>query len=482
MVEVRAGGAASLLSGQWIKYLLQVASLVVLSRLLEPEDFGLVAMVTAVGGVATVIGDFGLSLAAIRATHLTRQQKSNLFWINSTLGIVLGLVVILVSPTLGAFYGDPRIVTIGYWMALTFALNGAAVQFKVEINRRAEFRNLAAIDVVSQFCGFIFSAGLALAGGGYWALMAQIIAIPAVGLVLAVLLAKWRPSWWQWSAGTRGYLGFGAMTSATQVMNYVANNIAAVAIGRSSGPDVVGYYNRAFQLAALPVQQIASPLTRLMLPYLSERADNRQAFAFAVGRVQTVLGFVLVAIISAIGGAAVPVVALLLGDGWGDSALFVQILAVGSVFQSLSYAYYWATLAAGRARLLFWVELPGRVVSIAAVLLLAPHSPHLAAAGASAGAIVIWILAVVVVPRHLGLDWRPALGSAIRILAVFGTAASAAGGTAYLLTHLPVAWALLSAACAWIVTVGLSMFFPPVRGDARAVIALLRGHRDIEGS
>src|SRR6201998_2451678 len=102
------GGFAKVCS-QGANFALRVGSLMVLARLLDPKDFGLVGMVTAFTGVLTLFRDFGLSAAAIQRTNVTDEQISTLFWINMFVGVLLGLVVVAAAPAIAAFYHEPRL-------------------------------------------------------------------------------------------------------------------------------------------------------------------------------------------------------------------------------------------------------------------------------------------------------------------------------------------------------------------------------------
>ena len=92
-----ARGSAITLGGQWVKFLIQFTSIAVLARVLSPDDFGKMAMVMAVVGAATVIGDFGLSLASVQASEISENQRSNLFWINTAIGLLLTVLVFALS-------------------------------------------------------------------------------------------------------------------------------------------------------------------------------------------------------------------------------------------------------------------------------------------------------------------------------------------------------------------------------------------------
>ena len=130
----RGGGTTVLAQG--LRLVLQFGSVVVLARLLDPTAFGLVAMVTAVIGVAELVRDFGLSTAAVRAKHLDHDQQTNLFWTNTALGLGCSLLAAALSPVVAAVYGEPVLVEVVLALAGVFAVNGASTQFRVALTRQ----------------------------------------------------------------------------------------------------------------------------------------------------------------------------------------------------------------------------------------------------------------------------------------------------------------------------------------------------------
>lgn len=463
-------GVIHLLSGQWAKYALQIASLIVLSRLVSPEDFGLLAMVTAVVGIATVLGDFGLSLAAIRAQSLSQAERSNLFWLNTFLGLLLAALCAALAPLLAVLYDDERVTLIALALAPTFLLNGMGVQFRVELNRRRQFGGLALSDVLAQLAGLIAGVAAGLMGFGYWALVAQSFVISLVSLLFAASLARWVPSWWAARTSVRGFLRFGYLTSAAQVVNYISSNLGPVMIGTVFGASQLGFFNRAFQLAALPVQQMASPLTRIALPYLAARVDDAEGFAVATRRALTALAYPLLAVLSLIAGLAQPLVVVLLGHDWAQAAPYVQVLALGGAFQALGYVYYWAMLASNRAGLLFLVELPGRILTVGLCFVAISVGPVWIAAAMSAGLISIWLLGTFVGCPRIGISPRRVLGAAVRPLAVFVLAGTASGLACQAMSDIGPAVQLLVAVAAWLAVCGLALLIiRAVREDLGAL-------------
>src|SRR3974390_510292 len=164
------GGLLTLIS-QGSQFVLQTVSTVALARLLVPADFGLVAMVTAVTGLASAFADFGLSEATIQRKEITHEQVSMLFWINVAIGLVLTLITAALGPVLAQFYREPRLVAITLLMSLNFLLGGLRVQPNALLKRQMRFSALAWRDIASYAVAVPVGITMAWRGAGYWALV-----------------------------------------------------------------------------------------------------------------------------------------------------------------------------------------------------------------------------------------------------------------------------------------------------------------------
>ncbi|HHW4673437.1 MAG TPA: oligosaccharide flippase family protein, partial [Xylella fastidiosa subsp. pauca] len=149
------GGAVVTMLGQGARVVIQFSIIVLLARLLNPHDYGLMAMVTAIVGVADILRDFGLSSAAIQAKQITNAQRDNLFWINSGIGSALSLVVFVAAQLIADFYREPALVTITQVLAINFLLNGMATQYRANLSREMRFGQLALSDIGAQVLGLL---------------------------------------------------------------------------------------------------------------------------------------------------------------------------------------------------------------------------------------------------------------------------------------------------------------------------------------
>ncbi|WP_309133822.1 lipopolysaccharide biosynthesis protein [Cellulomonas sp.] len=383
-------GAAVTLLGQGTRAVVLVTGVVVLARLLEPEDYGLLAMVVAFTGVAEVVRDFGLTNAAVRTPHLTTGQRTNLFWLSSGIGAALGLLVLAASPLVAAFYADPRLQGVAAWLSLTFVLNGVMAQYKADLNRTLRFGALTGVEVAGQVTGLATAVLLALGGAGYTALVAQQLVQLLAQLVLLLAVARWLPGPWVRGESVRPFVRFGANLVGGQMLGYVGNHVDTVVIGSTLGAGPLGLYNRAYQLLVLPLHQVNAPMTRVALPVLARLQDQPARYRqFLLTGQTAMLG--LVTTLLAFAAAQAPALVLVaLGPRWEQTAGIFQVLTLGGFFVMAGYACYWVYLSLGLTREHLRLQLVTAPVQVLCVLVGSQWGLYGVAWGWSLGVLLQW--------------------------------------------------------------------------------------------
>ena len=320
------GGLARLFA-QGANLVLRIVSLMILARLLDPKDFGLVGMVTAFTGVLTLFRDFGLSSAAIQHPTVTEQQISTLFWINILLGALLGLIMAAIAPVIAAFYHEPRLFGVTAVMATGFILNAAGIQHSALLQRQMRFTALSVISVFSLTAGSAIAIGGAEIGYGYWALVGMSVMTPLVATIGFWVTTGWVPGMPHRRAAIRSMLHFGGTLTLNGVVAYVAYNAEKVMIGRSWGPDAIGIYGRGYQLVNLPTDNLNAAVGEVAFSALSRLQDDpiRLKSYFLKG-LSMVLGLTL-PITIACALFADDVVLFFLGPTWKETAAIVRLLA-----------------------------------------------------------------------------------------------------------------------------------------------------------
>ncbi len=407
--------------GQAIKLALQVGSVVVLSRLLTPHDYGLVAMVAVVVGVADIFRDFGLSSAAVQAPSLSDRQRDNLFWINTLSGVGLSVVAWFTAPLVASLYGVEELTSVMRALAVLFTLNGLATQYRAGLTRGMRFGALAASDIVGSALGLLAGVMGALAGWGYHALIAQQVTQVLVMTLSTVVVSRWLPARPTRGADMSGLLRYGWHMVGSQVINYVGKNADTVIVGGRFGPSAAGLYNRGYQLLMVPMSQVLAPATSVALPVLSRLQDQPARYAAFVVRAQLLLGYSLVAALGLVAGAAQPLVAVALGDQWGEVTPILRLFAVAGACDGLAFVGYWIYLSKGLTADLRRFTLISTGLRLVCLLVGSQWGVVGVAAGFALAPALAWPLSLWIIARRSRMDTRPLLEGAGRVLVLAAT-------------------------------------------------------------
>lgn len=267
------GGAAKICA-QAANLLLRTGSLMILARLLDPKDFGLVGMVTAVIGVFSVFRDFGLSAAAVQRMTVTEDQASTLFWINLLVGAMLAMLALALAPLVVVFYHEKRLLGVTAVLATAFLFNAAGVQHSSMLERQMRFITLSVIDIVSLLVSTAIGIGMALRGFGYWALVATTTVTPIVYTIGVWMTTAWVPGMPRKQSGIRSMLRFGGTVTLNGLVMYIASNFEKVLLGRFWGVDALGIYGRAYQLINIPTDNLNSAAGGVAFAALSRLQDD----------------------------------------------------------------------------------------------------------------------------------------------------------------------------------------------------------------
>jgi PST family polysaccharide transporter len=467
----RRGGAV-LLGAQVVRVLGQMATLVVLARLLPPSAFGLLAMVAAIGVVLDLVKEFGLSAATIQKQDITHAQVSALFWINTAVGGLLGASLFFTAPVVAQFYSQPELEGVTRWLAAGFVVSGLTVQHWALLRRQMRFGAIAGMETGADLAGFAAAIGLAVAGAGYWSLVAQRLLPPAILLVASWWLCRWRPARPSRAAGVSSLLAFGAGLTGSQLASALARSVDQILIGWLWGPAVLGLYERTTRLLLVPINSINAPVYATAMPALSRLLDNPAHYRSMFGQVMQKLGLLTMPVFALAAVTADWVVAILFGPAWHEAVPLVALFSLSATYLPVLMAVTLLYLSQARTGEMLRAMLIDSGLAIAAILIGLPWGVvGIATAVALAGLVVRTPLAFWFAARRgpvpVTAIWR-ALAPPISI----AVAVAAAVGALRTVTPDPTPGAIaeIASAALAIVTLGL-LAWPETRRELRQLLA-----------
>jgi O-antigen/teichoic acid export membrane protein len=469
------GGVAKLCT-QAANFLLRIGSLMVLARLLEPRDFGLVGMVTALTGVLNLFRDFGLSTATVQRVHVTEEQISTLFWLNVSVGVILGLLVIVSAPVVVAFYHEPRLFGVMAVLATGFLFNAAGVQHAAILQRHMRFTALAAIDMISLVVSTAVGIGMAISGYGYWALVGMTVTLPLVATVGLWRTTAWIPGRPRKQAGIRSMMRFGSTITLNGLVIYVAYNLEKILLGRFWGAETVGMYGRAYQLINIPTDNLNAAVGEVAFAALSRVQDDahRLKAYFLKGYAFVLILTVPMTIVCAL--FADDLIAVLLGPKWPDTAAIFRLLAPTILIFAMINPLGWLLFSTGLVRRSLNIALFIAPLVIAGYVIGLPYGPKGVALAYSA-VMTLWVVPHIVWCVHgTVVSFRDILVAVSRPLLSGVVAAAFAFGVQLLYGHLlpPLPRLVVGVTVLLGVYLGMLMY---VMGQKAFYLDLLRGMR-----
>lgn len=412
-----ARGAAVTITAQAARMMVQILGVVILSRLLDARDYGLLAMALSVITFGEIFRDFGLSSAAIQSPTLSRAERDNLFWLNTGIGVVLASLALAVAPLVAGIYGQPDLQPIVQALAAVFVLNGLTTQYRAGLVRGLRFRAVAAAEVGSAALGLAVAVVCALGGLQYWAIVVQQLTAAGTLLLGMALAGRWLPRLYTRGVPMRRFVRFGAHLLGSQIVGYAANNVDTWLIGVRFGPTVLGFYNRAFQFLMTPMNQVRSPSTTVALPVLSKLSDDQPRFDRFVRQGQLALALPVGIAMATVAGCASAIVPVVLTEEWSASIPYLRLFAVAAMFQTLAYVGYWIYLARGLTDVLLRYSIVAAVVKVGCILVGSQWGPLGVAAGYAAAPMIEWPISLWWLGRNTQIPRRALYGNALRIVA-----------------------------------------------------------------
>jgi PST family polysaccharide transporter len=348
-------GIAFTASGQASRIVINLLAIVVLSRLLDQEAFGIIAIATIVVGAAQVLAEPGLGAATIQASSINMRQVSSLFYLNVLSGVVVACLSVLAAPLYADAVGEPTVGPVLQLLSFVFLLNGLAAQSDAVLRRRMMFSQIVAVDVFSALAGVVSAIVAALAGMGYWSLALQPLVASAVRVVGLVAISPWKPWPMERPTDVSSYVGFGMKMLAGNLVNAASGSIAPLFIKFAGGVQVLGLWDRAGAIAYMPTRQIAPAVFAVLAPAMARVANQKSRIEHALE-----VGLRQIAIVSSFLAlqfivSARPIVDVLLGPGWHDASVFLSLLAIMGIVEPISRLMANALVASGQpGALLVW--------------------------------------------------------------------------------------------------------------------------------
>lgn len=431
----------------WFTQAFSLAVFLLLARLLDPVDFGIVAMAAVFTDLMADLVMAGGNRVLVQRERLERSHVDVVFTM-VLIAVALGAVLLNVAaPLLASLYGVPEIAPIVRWLSLSFVLTGLSVVPIALLSREMRFASLGARSLVATSVGGVVGIAMALQGAGAYAIVGQSLANGAVGLAMLAFAVRWRPRLSLSRSHIRDVGGFALSDIGARVVGVLYEKTLPFVVGIVLGPTVVGYLNLAWRIMNMPARLLIGPVGSVLMPSLSRVQHDPVRLAAFFREATALSAFMAYPAFLGLAAIAPELVVLAAGEKWLPAAVVLQMQALFSLMRPPSEYGKALLFAIGRPRRVLDITVVSAVLHLVLVTALAPFG----LLAAVTGTVVVQAVSVVLIVRAIlpptGLDTGAVLAQVLPSLVAAGGMALAVAAWLRALdgAGLPDAAALASA-------------------------------------
>lgn len=320
----------------WGKQLITFLIFVILSRLLEPEAFGLVALASVFIAFMTIFVDQGFSQAIVQKADLEREHLDTAFWTGILIGGLLTIISIAFSTLIAELFKEMKLVPILRWLSLNFILAAFSSTQRAILRRKLAFKSLAMRSMLEATVSGIAGVTMAFLGFGVWSLVAQTLVGSVTGAIVLWRVSDWRPGFHFSSKHFKELFSFGLNIVGIKILEFFNRRSDDLLIGYFLGPVMLGYYTIAYKLLLVMIQLLTGIITSVAFPAFSRLQHNIEKMQMAFYRATQYTSLIAFPAFLGMAVVAPELVSALFGEKWAPSIPVMQVLAFIGILQSVS--------------------------------------------------------------------------------------------------------------------------------------------------
>ena len=355
---------SEIISSQGINFLVQI----VLARLLVPEDFGLIGMMTIFIAVSQSLIDSGFTSALIREKNPSQSDYSTVFYFNLVTSVLIYITLFFSSGLISNFYNEPRLENIIKILSIVIIINSFGLIQRTILTKEVDFKTQTRITLVSSILSGIGAVLLAFLGFGVWALVFRNLIMQFIQALLLTLHNKWRPKLEFNIDSFKRLFGFGWKLLISGLLNTVYDNIYYLIIGRYFSTTSLGYFTNAKKLNDISSRTISQAVQKVSYPVLSEIQDDENLLRNGFKKIIKASTFINFPLMIGLASIADPLIKVVFGEKWIPSIPYFQILCFAGMFYALHAINLNILQVKGRSDLFLKLEIIKKIIGALSIV------------------------------------------------------------------------------------------------------------------
>lgn len=351
--------------------LMQVVIQIVLARLLLPEDYGIIGLLTIFISISDVFILQGFTTALIQKKDADEVDFSSVFFANILMSLCIYAFFFAIAPAVAAFYNLSQLCSVMRVMSLNILIGALCAVHNAIISKKLEFKVSFIRNMANTATQGIVGIAMALLGFGVWSLVGSKIAGTFIGMLILCCTVDWKPKLVFSAERIKSLFNFSSKILGTNLLNTIFNNIHSIIIGKFFLPVDVGYYQRGQQIPQVAMTAIDGSLNEVLYPTLSILQNDLQKLKNALRRSMKTSIYVIMPMMLTLIVVAEPMTRLLLTDKWLPSVPFMQLTCAITLFWPFAARTH-ALNSLGKSYITFKVSVISKIITILMIIICIP--------------------------------------------------------------------------------------------------------------
>lgn len=337
---------------------------IVLARLLEPSEYGLIGMVTIFTAIATVFTDSGFGQAMVRKSDLTEEDKLTAFWFSSSMGLFIYILLFFSAPYVAIFYKESQLTSILRVTSIPILFSGLLTIPNIIFTREINFKVITKISISRAIISGCVGIYMAIMGYGVWALIVQNLISYLIAIILFNYFCRWKIKI-IFSKTSFHYLwGFGSKMLISSLLNTIYNNLYQIVIGKFYSAADLGQYQRGQSYSGLFSNTLTQVVQRVSFPTLSKIQNDAERLKYGYQKIIKMSMLVSCLGSMALAAMAKPLIVVLIGEKWMQAADYLQIISLGALLYPAHAINLNVLTVMGRSDLFLKIEIIKKIIGI----------------------------------------------------------------------------------------------------------------------
>lgn len=341
---------------------------IILARLLDPEVYGTIALVTVFITILQVFVDSGFGTALIQKKDADDTDFSTVFYFNIAFSGILYLLIFFCAPLIAGFYENQELIPIIRVLSVNLLISGVKNVQQSYVSKRLIFKKFFIVTISASMISAVIGIAMAYYGFGVWALVAQTLSSSLVSTIILWFTVRWRPKLLFSFSRLKGLFSFGWKLLASSLLDTIYNNLRSLIIGKMYTSNDLAFYNKGSTFPVFIVNNINASIDSVLLPTMSAIQDSRDAVKAMTRRAIKISTYVIMPMMMGLAVCAEPIVKLLLTEKWLFCVPYMRIFCFAYAFYPIQTANLNAIKSVGRSDLFLKLEIIKKIVGLAFLL------------------------------------------------------------------------------------------------------------------